>query len=220
MNYSRQAEAFTQIINEYKKTTNNSLLDVCCGTGKHAGLLREKGFDVTGLDLSDEMLSVARKNNPGIVFVQGDMKTFQLDKRFGTILCFFNSMLYNRDAKQLDAALSNFFKHVEPGGILVFDAVDKKVVENDKRGEYRYQGSDHQIVFKPLWKLNPQKNVLDLFIDFEVDGNTFHDHHVMGAFSLKEPKAHCQKAGFEVFMLKRNFEFPRDEEALFVCRRP
>ncbi len=220
VDYKRQANAFTHIVKKYRQSTNNSLLDAACGTGGHDGLLKAKGFQVTGLDLSTDMLNVARNKNPGIEYVQGDMKTFRHNARFGTILCFFNSILYNQNKSQLTRALQNFYKHLEPGGILIFDAVDKSVGIKDKRGDYRYVGSDHAVVFKPLWKLNRKKNVMDLHIDFEIDGKKYHDHHVMGAFTMQELKDHAENAGFDVFLLQRNFEYPRKEEALFVCRKP
>ncbi len=220
VDYKRQAHAFSQLTQKYRQNTNSRLLDVCCGTGGHCSLLKAKGFHVTGLDLSGDMLAVARRNNPGISFVKGDMKTFRLNERFGTILCFFNSILYNQNKTQLTRTLQNFYKHLQPGGILIFDAVDKSVGIRDKRGDYRYVGADHVVAFKPFWKLNRKQNVMDLFIDFEIDGKPYNDHHVMGAFSLSELKAQAEHAGFEVFMLQRNFEFPRKEEALFVCRKP
>lgn len=220
VDYKRQANAFAQVIKKYRQNANNRLLDVCCGTGGHTGLLKHKGFDVTGVDASADMLLQARKNNPGISFVKADMKTFRLNERFGTILCFFNSILYNQNKAQLTRALQNFFKHLQPGGILIFDAVDKSVGIKDQRGDYQYRGADHTVLFKPLWKLNRAQNVMDLFIDFEIDGKKYHDQHVMGAFSLQELKQHAENVGFDVFLLQRNFEFPRKEEALFVCRKP
>ncbi len=220
VDYKRQAHAFTQLIKKYRQNANNSLLDACCGTGGHDGLLKANGFHVTGLDLSSDMLNVARKNNPGIPYVKGDMKTFRINQRFGTILCFFNSILYNQDKAQLTRALQNFYKHLQPGGILIFDAVDKSVGIGDKRGDYKYAGADHTVAFKPLWKLNRKQNVMDLHIDFEIDGKAHHDHHVMGAFTLEELKQHAENIGFQAFLLQRNFEFPRKEEALFVCRKP
>ncbi|MBI4360738.1 class I SAM-dependent methyltransferase [Candidatus Micrarchaeota archaeon] len=220
VDYRRHADAIFSLIQKYKKNDNPKLLDMACGTGTHAKLLSPKGFVVTGVDISENMLAVARKKNPGIFFVRGDMRTFAPKEKFGVVLCFHNAILYNQDEAQMRATLSNFFSALQPGGILVFDAVDKRIGATPKRGEYRFNSSDLNLSFKPQWAYNEKTNRLDLAIDFDVNGKTFHDHHEMGAFTLQELKDHAKNAGFDVFLLQRNFEFPRKEEALFVCRKP
>ena len=52
------------------------LLDLCCGTGNLAALLSERGYAVTGVDGSKEMLAFARKNAPNAEFVAADARSF------------------------------------------------------------------------------------------------------------------------------------------------
>ena len=61
--YVAEAQKVHQIIQQYKRSPGNTLLEVACGTGLHASLL-QKDYQVEGLDLDPEMLAVARQNYP------------------------------------------------------------------------------------------------------------------------------------------------------------
>lgn len=64
------------------------LLDVGCGTGHHMALLRQRGFDVVGLDGSEEMIAIARANNPGATIRQGDVEALPFPSGgFDVVLC-------------------------------------------------------------------------------------------------------------------------------------
>jgi len=58
---------------QHKTSGGNKLLDIACGTGRHAQLLKDD-FDVLGVDINPEMLEIARGKLPDINFIEGDMK--------------------------------------------------------------------------------------------------------------------------------------------------
>ena len=70
-----------------------SLLDVGCGTGRHLEHLRGR-FHVEGLDLSRQMLAIARKRCPGVRFHQGTLVDFNLNRQFDVITCLFGAIGY------------------------------------------------------------------------------------------------------------------------------
>ncbi len=78
--------------------TDNSVLDLCCGTGHLAVYFLEKGYRVVGLDLSEHMLHYAQENARQYVesgqarFVQGDASDFTLDDRFGLVVSTYDSL--------------------------------------------------------------------------------------------------------------------------------
>ncbi|MBW2972267.1 class I SAM-dependent methyltransferase [Candidatus Woesearchaeota archaeon] len=96
-------------------------LEVGCGTGSHAILLQKSGFNMTCIDLNKEMLTVARKKNRKIPFIQGDMRDFTLRKKFDIILCLFSTIHYNQGVSDLRKTIRNFNNHLRPGGLLIFD---------------------------------------------------------------------------------------------------
>lgn len=116
--YDAETKFLRKLIGSKKKSLGNRLLDVGCGTGRHISLLRDS-FDCTGMDLSTEMLKVAKRNVKGVEFVQGDMSAFQLGSKFDVILCLFSAIAYTRTDAKLKSAINNFSRHLNDGGIVV-----------------------------------------------------------------------------------------------------
>ncbi|MFF9024884.1 class I SAM-dependent methyltransferase [Streptomyces eurythermus] len=98
-----------------------SLLDIACGTGAHLAHLAERYDHVEGVELSESMLSFARSRLPGVPLTLGDMRDFDLGRRFDAAICLFGSIGYVDSADGLDAALRSFARHLNPGGVLVVE---------------------------------------------------------------------------------------------------
>lgn len=118
--YAAEAEKAHRIIQEYKQSGGSSLLDVACGTGFHASLLREY-YLVEGMDLDPKMLAVAKKKHPKIHFHQGDMTDFNLKRQFDVIVCLFSSIGYARTKSRLQRTIRNMSRHLRPGGVLLVE---------------------------------------------------------------------------------------------------
>jgi ubiquinone/menaquinone biosynthesis C-methylase UbiE len=119
-NYEAEAKRLHEIIAEKKTSPGNALLDVACGTGTHLSFLR-KYYAVEGIDLTPEMLEVARARHPEIVFHQGDMRSFDLGRRFDVVTCLFSSIGYMKTPRDLREAVINMARHLQPGGVLVVE---------------------------------------------------------------------------------------------------
>ncbi len=119
-NYEAEAKRLHEIITEKKTSPGNALLDVACGTGTHLSFLK-KYYPVEGIDLTPEMLEVARARHPEITFHQGDMRTFDLGRRFDVVTCLFSSIGYMKTTRDLRAAVINMTRHLNPGGVLIIE---------------------------------------------------------------------------------------------------
>jgi len=97
-----------------------SLLDVACGTGGHLRHLRE-WFDVAGVDVDPAMLAEAAAAVPGVPLVEGDMRSFALDRRFDAVACLFSAVGYMPTADDLATAVACMAAHLASGGVLVVD---------------------------------------------------------------------------------------------------
>jgi SAM-dependent methyltransferase len=96
------------------------LLDVACGTGRHAHEFSSLGWDVWGVDYSEDLLERARENAPGVRFVLQDMRELDLPgETFDAITCLFDSIGYPLDDDGVVAALRSAGRHLAPGGALV-----------------------------------------------------------------------------------------------------
>jgi SAM-dependent methyltransferase len=97
-----------------------SLLDVACGTGHHLEHLRHD-YAVEGLDISPEMLAVARARCPGVRFHEGSLVDFSLGRTFDIVCCLFGAIGYAATLDNLRASIRCMARHLRPGGVLVVE---------------------------------------------------------------------------------------------------
>lgn len=122
------------------------ILDVACGTGNHDLLLARKGYRITGIDSTAEMLAIAKKKVRNAIFRESDMKDFVLNHTFDAVICLFSSINYNLDLRELEKTLRNFYRHLKPKGICIFDTwILKKNFRNRLNG-IGYTDEDFDIV--------------------------------------------------------------------------
>ena len=102
------------------KPDAKSVLELGCGTGSILKCLQD-AYEVSGLDISGKMLSVARKKVPRSKLFRQDMVEFRIDGRFDVIFCVFDSINHVKrfsDWKKVFAAVR---RHLLPGGCFIFD---------------------------------------------------------------------------------------------------
>ncbi|MFI7306666.1 class I SAM-dependent methyltransferase [Micromonospora aurantiaca] len=99
----------------------DSLLDVACGTGSHLRAFATLFGHVEGLEISEPFARRAEKAVPGATIHVGDMRDFDLGRRFDAITIMFGSIGYLRSAEELTATLRVFRRHLVPGGTLAVD---------------------------------------------------------------------------------------------------
>ena len=97
-----------------------SLLDVACGTGRHLVLLRDD-YEVEGVDISADMLAVARRRCPQVTLHEADMRTFALGRRFDVVACLFSSIGYVASFDELVTTVANLRDHTTSGGLIVLE---------------------------------------------------------------------------------------------------
>ena len=98
-----------------------TVLDVGCGTGRHARGLLDAGLEVDGVDLEAAFVEVARRRCPEGTFTVGDMTTLDLPGRYDVVACLFSSIGYAVTEPTLRATLARLRTHLNPGGILLVD---------------------------------------------------------------------------------------------------
>jgi SAM-dependent methyltransferase len=97
------------------------ILDLCCGTGYTVRELTERGFEVTGLDISKEMLLYARRAAPRARFIQADARAFHLPPVYDAVLSTFDSLNHIMTKEGLAEAFRNVHRALVPGGLFLFD---------------------------------------------------------------------------------------------------
>ncbi len=109
------------------------VLDLGCGTGSMTIELAKRGYDMTGVDLSPEMLDMARKRagDPNILWLCQDMRELEL---FGTVqaaVCCLDCINHLTDAADVRRTLSLVHNYLEPDGLFVFDVNSRRRFTED-----------------------------------------------------------------------------------------
>ncbi|HEY4822715.1 MAG TPA: class I SAM-dependent methyltransferase [Candidatus Bathyarchaeia archaeon] len=119
-NYQKEADKIHQLIQQHKRSSGRTLLDVACGTGGHLAFLRQH-YEVEGLDVNPDMLKIARPKHPDMRFHQGEMASFNLKRKFDAIICLFSSIGYVKTKQRLHQTIQNMARHLQPGGVLIIE---------------------------------------------------------------------------------------------------
>ncbi len=113
----------------------NKVLDLACGTGTVATLLAQRGYEVTGVDRSGEMLEVARAKareaGVEVDFLQRDMVRLQMVRRFDLVLCLYDSLNYLLNQCELEAAFAAVAQLLNVDGVFLFDMNTLHCLAND-----------------------------------------------------------------------------------------
>ena len=117
---------------ELARKTKGSILEIGCGTGRTLIPSAKTGADITGLDLSLDMLSFCRKElkqvlpekQKNIKLVNGDMTNFDLDKKFNLITTPFRPFQHLATVQEQLSCLASIKKHLSPNGLFVLDVFD------------------------------------------------------------------------------------------------
>lgn len=100
--------------------TASSLLELGCGTGAVLDGLSAVG-SVTGMDISSNMLDIARARHPGVQFIQDDISSFELGRRFDVIVCTYDVLNHLVDFNRWISCFACVSKHLTDGGLFIFD---------------------------------------------------------------------------------------------------
>lgn len=126
-NYNEEADYITGLIQKFYPSAR-SILELGSGTGKHAVLLAEKGFNIYGIERSEEMLNRAKAIDEGknlgseeLTFSKGDIREVRVNKRFDVVLSLFHVISYQTTNKDVKAAFETARYHLNAGGVFIFD---------------------------------------------------------------------------------------------------
>ena len=123
-NYKKVADYIEDVFELYKKKPG-LVLDLACGTGSLAIKLDKRGYDMTGLDLSTEMLSVAAAKNNNILWINQDMRSFELYGTVDAVICCFDSLNYILNEQDIKKCFMTVCNYLNPGGLFIFDVNSK-----------------------------------------------------------------------------------------------
>ena len=146
-----------------------NIIDLGCGTGMHAKLLHEQGYQVHGIERSEKMFDIAnRESQAGLSFQHADIINFQSELKFDIAISLFHVISYLNDNISLVAAFHNINQHLHQGGLFMFDVWYSPAVFHQKPETRikRLEHDDVSLVRIAESTLHTDKNVVE--VNYEV----------------------------------------------------
>lgn len=129
-------EMFDFVDKVLKKYECHKILEVACGTGHLMEILERNGYQVTGLDISKEMLEIARERSKGRLLRQ-DMRNIHVGEVFDALFCLGRSFTYMTTDDDVERALKGFNRALRDRAVLIFDNFDAKDIDESYFKEWK-----------------------------------------------------------------------------------
>ena len=202
--YVAEAEYIAGLLERFG-VSGKRLLEFGSGTGKHGRLLAKRGYEVTGIERSAEMVAQAEAA-PGFFCQQGDICTVQLGQTFDAVLSLFHVVSYQTTNDTVQAVFARAAEHLEAGGLFVFDVWYSLAVYAQKPETRIKRIADEAIEITRIAEpaLHPNENCVDvnytIFAHDLASGTveTMTETHPMRHFSLPELDLLAKMSGFAV----------------------
>lgn len=184
-----------------------TLLNLGCGTGRHDVLLHDKGYQIHGVDISEEMLNIARnKEKPGLCFSQANIQQLNLGQTFDAVISLFHVMSYQTTNLALDQVFSGVNEHLNDDGLFIFDFwYGPAVLTDPPKNTIKRLENDRVKVFRVAEpNMHADSNTVDVNFDiFITQRNNNHltaqqELHVMRFFFDTELEDICSRHHFKV----------------------
>jgi SAM-dependent methyltransferase len=133
--YLAECDVIERVFRTYGSGLVRRVLDLGCGTGSHAAPLAERGYEVVGVDRSEEMLARARARGSPARFLAGDILGVSLGEKFDAVVMMFGVLGYQIANSEVLGALATVRRHLHPGGLFVCDAWYGPAVLRNRPGD-------------------------------------------------------------------------------------
>ena len=224
--YDQWTEYLTGLLREYG-ISEGLLLDMGCGTGNVTERLAACGYDMIGIDNSEEMLMEARnkvaESGADILYLLQDMRSFELYGTVAAVVSICDSMNYILEKSDLKEVFRLVNNYLDPGGIFIFDfntpykyqyiMGDQVIAENRDECSFIWENGFDE---------DAQVNIYDLTIFIQEEGDLFRRYqetHYQKAWSANDFIQAAEQAGMKVLAVYDAFthDAPRaDSERLYM----
>ena len=202
--------------------------DLACGTGSVACLLAEKGLQVTGVDMSEEMLTVAAQKSQSManrpMFVCQRLEHLRLPVAVDLAVCALDSIDYITDPVACRQAMKKIYKALNPGGCFIFDVNTPEKLRAMDGQVFLDEDDDVYCVWRG--EFDEETNICTYGMDiFQREGNIWHrsqEEHREYAYSQEMLVAFLREAGFTDIAVyaDRKFEMPAaGEQRIYLKAR-
>jgi len=223
MDYPKWASFVKEVFVKEKLDIKNSrALELGCGSGNMTIELKKMGFDIMGLDISQDMLQVAMEkalsNYMKIMFIKQDITCFQVNKSFKGVFSFCDVINYVTEEEKLLECFKRVYSSLEAGGLFIFDISSEHKLK-DIIGNNTFTRNEEDLCY--IWDNYMEDDLLEMYITFFVKQGTlyrrFDETHVQKAYSVDKILNLLEKSGFKNIKFFDDYSFnPVNKDTLRV----
>lgn len=219
VDYDATVDFYFQIL-EREGLRPRTAVDLACGTGSVAAILAERGLRVTGVDLSEEMLTVAVSKTSHLenmpLFVCQPLQELRLPRGVDLAVCALDSLDYITNPADCQRAIARIYRALNPGGIFIFDVNTPEKLRAMDGQVFLDEDEDVYCVWRG--EFDEEANICSYGMDlFQRSGDLWRrsfEEHREYAYSQQQLTTYLKNAGFthiEVYA-DRKFEAPAEGE--------
>ena len=228
VDYGAWADYFEACFKKYLPKKPELMLDLACGTGSMTFELASRGYDMIGIDGSDAMLTRALDNAydreiSGILFLNQDMREFELYGTVGAISCCLDSINYLTEKEDVKKCFSLAHNYLDPDGLFLFDMNTPYKFENiyaDNSYIHEIYDEQYSINYYCGWQneYNPETRLCNFYLSVfteDENGKFRREDEVQTekCYELDEIKGLLEETGFEILGVFGDTKFsPVDEK--------
>lgn len=209
--YKEESEYVFNTLTAKNVSPIKSVLELGCGSGNHAYWLTQKGWGITGIEKSEEMVVLAKtKGINNFMPIHGDITYFDLDKQYDAAISLFHVISYLNFNDELNNCFSAVNRHLNAGGLFLFDVWFTPGVYSQKPETRikRMENDKVQIIRLAKSDVHYDTNVVD--VHYEVIAHnkennvwsSFTETHCMRHFSIPEINLLASHHGFDVVQIE------------------
>lgn len=182
------------------------VLDLACGAGRHSIEFAKKGFEITAVDLSKNLLDTAKKNaealNLKIDFIRADLRQFNIDTKFDLVLNLFTSFGYFDTDEENFKIFETAYHHLKENGFFIFDYFNKIHLERNLKNESVLTLEKGKIIQKR--KIADGRVIKDIIIQKNGIENVFKES--VKIYSKEELLENLKKLKFNILNIFGSFD--------------
>ena len=217
VDYEATVAFYNEILNR-EGLKPRTAVDLACGTGSVTAILARQGLDVIGVDLSEEMLTVAMEKVMDMEhpprFICQSLQALKLPRGVDLAVCALDSLDYITDPRDCEEAIRRVYKVLNPGGIFIFDVNTPEKLRAMDGQVFLDEDDDVYCIWRGEfdWEVNICSYGMDLF---QRKGNLWErsfEEHREYAYSQEQLTAYLKNAGFTHIEVYADRKFTAPEE--------
>ncbi|MFD3447665.1 class I SAM-dependent DNA methyltransferase [Microbacteriaceae bacterium 4G12] len=219
-------EKWVEFVERYMEH-KGSILDLACGTGNITLPLAKKGYNVVGVDLSEDMLAVAQQKLAEVglfvPFYQQDMRELDLSQTFDCITIFCDSLNYLLEESSIQETFQKVWEHLRDDGLFLFDVHSLyKMHHLFQNQTYTVNEEDVALIWNCFEGEHPDsvEHEMTFFVRDEDIYRRFDEFHTQRTYPVESLLAWLEKAGFSVISVTGDFteaKVTSETERIFIA---